>query len=491
MNGQPVVVSPHTRALEALIRAQAEALSTSGAGGAEQEGMLFLGTWHDAYPTILVRDPFLTDGAKVHFLYLMQEARRKPNGAIAMPSVRETCRVLGHSRGTVIRNLLLLRITRWISLCQRVRDASGRFRGNLYAIHSEPAPLADATYLDDGYIRLLEDSAHGHRNPHVRRAALSALEGIDRDVAEGRDPLEQPDAMARRMEAAATVERRSGGFFGLALGGSAARGDRKGRNDTRGSGEGGAPRRSVHSVASRGGVQNLDPVTEPGTNFDSAPPVNGQNGHRAVQILPGPKFEPGEAQPGTNFRPGIQLTENKESTNFGPGSCSSSGSNKTTTTTAGGRSKSAPPSTPDDLRWPEQFDDNTRRVVGRVLRARLPAEHHQDILDALAHKALDTSDPLRSPGRYAAELCERVRAGVFVPVGPPLASWSPPPNRAPGRTSNPGRDLELSHLRGDIRALERLIEASRTPDARQGLETQLGRLRAQLQEAESRRGARP
>jgi hypothetical protein len=72
---------------------------TSGAPAPSSDGLLFLGQWHDAYPTVLVRDPFLTDSAKIQWLYLAQEARRQPQGAIGMPSIQETIRALHQARG--------------------------------------------------------------------------------------------------------------------------------------------------------------------------------------------------------------------------------------------------------------------------------------------------------------------------------------------------------------------------------------------------------
>ena len=92
--------------IEPLIEASAAELTTktNQRHAPAQEGMLFLGPWHDSYPSILVRDPFLTDSAKVQLLYLLQEARKRPNGAIAMPTIQQTCEKLRHSKGTVIRD---------------------------------------------------------------------------------------------------------------------------------------------------------------------------------------------------------------------------------------------------------------------------------------------------------------------------------------------------------------------------------------------------
>lgn len=50
----------------------------------------------------------------------------------------------------------MLRITRWLSLCQRLRDEqSGRITGNLYALHDAPLTHADACRMDREYLALL------------------------------------------------------------------------------------------------------------------------------------------------------------------------------------------------------------------------------------------------------------------------------------------------------------------------------------------------
>ena len=52
-------------------------------GSTDTDGLLFLGQWHDAFPTVLVRDPFLSDSAKIQWLYMAQETRQQPQRAIA------------------------------------------------------------------------------------------------------------------------------------------------------------------------------------------------------------------------------------------------------------------------------------------------------------------------------------------------------------------------------------------------------------------------
>ena len=128
---------------------------------------------------------------------------------------------------------------------------------------------------------------------------------------------------------------------------------------------------------------------------------------------------------------------------------------------------------PDTLRWPASFDDNLRRLIYRALCRELPdAEQHQDILDALAYKASNKHHPFRtSPVAYAVKLCRLASEGKFNPVGPlPAAKGRPKPNG----TDVIDRMREVSRLRNEIAALERLAEGSPSAELRQAIE---GRLR--------------
>jgi hypothetical protein len=78
------------------------------------------------------------------------------------------------SRSTIARAIAILRATRWLTLCRRVRTPSGRFCANVYALHDEPLPLADACHLDADYRVFLRQAAeHTHRR--VRAVAQGVL----------------------------------------------------------------------------------------------------------------------------------------------------------------------------------------------------------------------------------------------------------------------------------------------------------------------------
>ncbi len=75
----------------------------------------------------------------------------------------------------------MLRLTGWLSLCKRVRDKSGRIRGNIYAQHDEPLGLFDAEYFDPGWLDAVADACR-HTNKTIRLTALAVLQDIKADT---------------------------------------------------------------------------------------------------------------------------------------------------------------------------------------------------------------------------------------------------------------------------------------------------------------------
>ena len=235
-----------------------------GSGHGVDDGLLYLGTWNDAYPALLVRDPFLTDSAKIQWLFLAQEARKQPHHAMGMPSIQKTATVLHHSRGTVIRDRALLRICRWISAVRRLRDSqTGRFLGEIYAMHGEPVQLHAAIQYDAHYLASLE-RWQDHPDKQVQHAARAHLLGIQQQLMAGMDPLEPKDPVEVRITAA----------------------------------------RSLESGWSESWKLPFD-LRSPGSNFGpgECPSPNLGPGKN-----PGPKFEPGDL-PGPKFGPGSQVID--------------------------------------------------------------------------------------------------------------------------------------------------------------------------------------
>ena len=198
-------IRPETYALDALIR---ETLARAGSTSAA-DALLFLGTTHHAFPALVVQDPVLEPVDKLVWMVVYQSARGTGSKAV-FPSYADIARFANvSSSSTVSRAIAILRATRWLSLCARGRDKNGRFAGNVYALHDEPLPLADALHLDPGYMAFLQDAAN-HYHARVRRVIAAVSESLDADIREGRDVLAPVNAIERRLEAVDTIQRRSG-----------------------------------------------------------------------------------------------------------------------------------------------------------------------------------------------------------------------------------------------------------------------------------------
>ncbi|WP_226066809.1 STY4528 family pathogenicity island replication protein [Dickeya zeae] len=150
----------------------------------ERSGLLFLGNVHDAVPRRLFLDTRLSPLDKTAWVMIRLYAQQ--NSGAVFPSYDELQLQLASphaekaSRETVSRALLMLRITGWLSLCKRVRDAQGRVRGNIYAQHDEPLGCRDAEMFDPGWLDLVAKSCH-HKNKSVRMTARVVLEEILND----------------------------------------------------------------------------------------------------------------------------------------------------------------------------------------------------------------------------------------------------------------------------------------------------------------------
>ena len=207
-------IRPETHALDAFIQATVERLlTTETRSAAPADGLLFLGNWHDAMPRLIFQDPVLQPvDTRIWGVIKIAAAGTHPT---AFPTYKQIARTANvGSEATVARSMAILRATRWLSLCRRVRDAQGRFRGNIYALHDEPLPLADTLYLDQDYILFLEQ-AQNHAHPQVRKVAAAVLGTIEEDLQEGDGGTAHLSPMQRRLEAIRTLQGEASRFFGF------------------------------------------------------------------------------------------------------------------------------------------------------------------------------------------------------------------------------------------------------------------------------------
>ncbi|WP_288463027.1 STY4528 family pathogenicity island replication protein, partial [uncultured Pseudomonas sp.] len=99
------------------------------------------------------------------------------DGVTAFPTYDQLRPYLGNnpgrpaSRETVAKALTVLRLTRWLSLGRRVRDAiTGQVQGNIYILHDEPVAYSEAIQLDHDFLPLVANGLE-HTNTSVREIA--------------------------------------------------------------------------------------------------------------------------------------------------------------------------------------------------------------------------------------------------------------------------------------------------------------------------------
>ncbi len=346
-------VRAHAQALDALIR-EAVVRAQAGKEGVESDAMLFLGNRHQSFPALMVRDPVLEPVDKLVWMAIMLTVYRS-TGNTAFPGHDAIGRIANiSSRSTVARAIAVLRATRWLTLCARVRSARGRFSGNVYALHDEPLGLADALHLDDGYMAFLEASLN-HIHARVRAVVRAVLDSMDEDIGAGRDVLAQIHLLQRRLES-------------MAL-----------------SGEAGTSRRFFAFTAST--VRQLW----------------GQSGSTEAQDI---------------HRDQNSNTVNHHDQNSVMVSSSSNINKTTTTTPGVTEKKSAPGCGEfRSLVWPSRLDANQRIIAERYLRT-IGAEHRQTVLDELEGRFRAEAkgmDPLYDELSFLHALCKAVTAGKFNP----------------------------------------------------------------------------
>jgi len=200
MNDQVRAIRSETLALDKLIKATISRVEASPDGGAT-DTVLFLGNRHQSFPTAVIRDPVLEPVDKLVWMVIMLTVR-ETGANTAFPSYEAISRMANvSSRSTIARAIAILRASRWLTLCGRIRNTSGRFRGNVYALHDEPLPLADVIHLDGDYMAFLNKVvSHGHAR--VRTVAQGVLASIDEDVGDGRNVCALEHPIERRIQSA-------------------------------------------------------------------------------------------------------------------------------------------------------------------------------------------------------------------------------------------------------------------------------------------------
>jgi hypothetical protein len=412
MNEIPAPLQPETRALDALIQKTiTQTDCTAGQGPGDR--IIFLGNRHQSFPTAVVNDPVLEPVDKVVWMIIML-AVHVTGGNTAFPGYDAIGKLANvSSRSTIARAIAILRATRWLNLCARVRKASGRFRANIFALHDEPLPLVDALHLDASYMAFL-NHAQGHGHARVRAVAQGVLDSIDEDIQAGHAVCAQPHPIEWRLQSVSA----SGG------------------------------KEPVRSFAfTQQVVRRL--------RSDSAINPKGDVHHDQNSNTAGDRVR--------NSNSGSSSNNIYKTTTTPAGGVSNfvhTGSNniyKTTTTPAEGVSNFV--HTGEDNRpliYPARFCDNHREVADRYLSALAP-EQRQPILDELAGRFQAEAkgmNPVYDELSFLRSLCEQMGQGTFLPnlgikVRDGRREWKRPDPEVPPKTSEqlPGETDEQRQKR--------------------------------------------
>ena len=391
-------VTPRTLALAVYIEETAERLMSRPDTEGPAAGLMFLGNWQDAVPRLLIYDPVL-DAVEIR-VWLIVRTLVQHGTMTAFPTYDQISAIAGVARASIAAALMILRITRWLTLCAKVRNRKGQYRGNIYALHDEPITLADALHLDPGYIVFLQN-VRSHGNPRVSRIAEAVWATIQDEIDQGKDALgattlSRIDARHAAQQAIETYNTPPGtatadipatipvdSFF------SVTEIHRTGLKDVQ-----------DHQV------QNLNLV-----NHDASSQV--QNLNLAGENKNNEKNQQDDIQV-QNLNLGSSNSELGDRSS----SCSSYIYKKTTTTTTDGYIK--PPRTRANLGaglvFPLALSPQEQQLALIPLE-RIAPDTRQDVLDQLAWRIADgkaSGNLVRNHLAYLAQLCNEVVAGTFV-----------------------------------------------------------------------------
>ncbi|MGX2949652.1 STY4528 family pathogenicity island replication protein [Ursidibacter sp. B-7004-1] len=158
----------------------------SGTNTPTEHGLLFFGNQHETVPTRLLQDPCLTPRAK--FAWQLIKCNAQAFQGALFPSYETLSKMLSDrpyadaklSEKVITQTLYLLRLTRWLTLCETVRDERGYVQGNVYILHDEPVPILDAIQLNSDYLSFL-DKCTKHKDSLINGVANHIVESLMSD----------------------------------------------------------------------------------------------------------------------------------------------------------------------------------------------------------------------------------------------------------------------------------------------------------------------
>lgn len=359
----------------------------------QQDGFLLLSSPHEAMPKLGFLDPVLNPVEKIVWANIWIYAKEQGGNLAGFPS-HQTLMVrcnLPHSQ-PISRAIKVLRLCRWITLCERVHEPeTGRIKGNLYLLHDEPAPLSLTKEFDDTYLEFLHQCAQ-HRDARLCDIAGRVLEVIEDELADGVDPLvhnplRQYDLRLRSSRDLEALESQQGLSRRLATL---------------------QPQRKPEAPIF------FSTKVLPRREAASSPAAKKHQVRNPHMVF---SDETGQRTPGTKFTPGVfqQKDQKIPSAKSTPGvnerSSSSSYINKTTTTyTQENENRTA---RAESLIKPAELSRNEYHLILKRI-AKYSLEDQQNLLDEIGEQIKlrkDTANPVRNPVGYLNWICQQIDKG--------------------------------------------------------------------------------
>jgi len=391
-------ISPQAKALSLYIQNAVEHLKnspslTTSKDHQEQSSLIYLGNWQDPYPRLLVTDPVLEPVDKLAWQIIRLHISA-PGAVTAFPNY-ETIRTFANikSNHTVSRALAILRATRWLSLCARVRDQRGRYLGNIYVLHDEPITLGDAMYLDTEYMTFLNTSTK-HNHKRVRKIVENVVSTIEEMIDDGIDVIgDRIQTWSYERRIGVITEKQQEPTLQLTE-----RTEFYAISDTR-----------INALA-----HEVSPTQIMHTDEDTDSHVQILHTVKEAESVQVQNTHTGKGPENTHVQK-MHTDKNAEidpvqKLHTGTTCCSSNKINTTTTKTS-----SNTPRTREALHFPPVISANERKLAMMYLNS-IDHIQQQDVLDEW-HGRLSAanrrSTPIENPIGYLASLCRRVKTGEF------------------------------------------------------------------------------
>ena len=440
---------PYDKLAELEKTIQASTKAVRGKSKIGHDALLFLNTRYESFPVSIQHDPLISSNAKSVYNNLWIWAKTKQSNALAtslFPDYKWIMRAASISRGTLAACMTQLRLQRYITLYQKVRNENNQFVGNDYILNDEPVPISDTLSLDKDYIPYVKSHLKRlHRHQHVQMLAISAMKSIEQHVRNSDDPFSlqtQIERIETRQQANQIIQQRlfpeevnpdlpqPKHYYGIPIEEYEALVSRVHKVNLEGAG-------LVHKVN-----EDQNQVHKVNADMNMAQKNQAQKVNSAQSLTD-------QAVHKVNADMNVEVN------------CSSSSYLYNTTTT----DKAEFTFNDNDYQHSEvlifpEFEFPNEKISCELCVLTLPREHQQPMLDELAGRMADkTKDKVRNPVTYLKRLIQIHQNGdmTFTSYSAQQAAFRDP-RVSTHKQPDKNQQLSIRELKSEIQHLDRLIQ---------------------------------